>query len=71
MKIEHCRTCWFCEPTGKGRKGDKEIDVGVCHGDTPSLTTEAAGAFAPVALDIDWCRHHPDFKLPTRKGKPR
>lgn len=71
MTNVHCRTCAYCEHTGKGMRGDKEVDVGLCHGDTPKLSSKDAGAFVPVTLDIDWCRHHPEFKLPPKKGKPR
>jgi hypothetical protein len=58
VKSVCCRTCAFVEPTGKGRRGGEEVDIGTCHGDTPKLTTESAGAFPPVTLDFDWCRHH-------------
>lgn len=71
MKQPTCRTCIFCDNIHKGQRGEKEVDVGNCHGDTPSLTKESAGTFVPVAVDIDWCRHHPDFKLPPQKGKSR
>lgn len=67
MKRAYCRTCPYGEPAGKGMRGTQEVDVGNCHGHTPQLTTESAGAFPPVTLDIDWCRHHPDFKLPARR----
>lgn len=53
----HCRGCFWVEPTGKGTRAGKEIDIGTCHGGTPLLTAESAGAFPPVALDVDWCRH--------------
>lgn len=70
MKRAHCRTCPYVEPTGKGRLGDKEVDVGDCHGDTPKVTGAGAGVYPPVTLDVGWCRHHPDFKLPPRRTKP-
>lgn len=72
-----CRTCNCVEITGgKGKRGPsdpaapgQEVDIGLCHGDTIRLTPTSAGAFPPVALDIDWCRHHQDFKPPARKGR--
>jgi hypothetical protein len=57
MKRDHCRGCYWVEPTGKGTRGDKQVDIGLCHGDTPKLTDTNAGAFPPVTLDIDFCRH--------------
>lgn len=62
-----CRTCPFVEPTGQGKRGEVDVAIGTCHGSTPVLTSELAGAFVLVSLDIDWCRHHPDFKLPTKR----
>lgn len=65
-KRDHCRTCRWVEPTGRGRRGTEEVDVGECHGDTPVLTAEGAGAYPPVTLDVSWCRHH---EPATPKGK--
>lgn len=63
---DHCRDCHWAEPTGRGNRGGKDVDIGLCHGDTPSLTHEYAGAFVPVSLDIDWCRHFTP-RLPTKR----
>lgn len=62
-----CRTCILCEPNGKGTNGaGQTVDIGICRGIPPRLSVANAGAFPPVALDTDWCAHHPDFKLPKR-----
>lgn len=58
MKIPSCRTCRWAVPTGKGKSGGVEVDVGDCHGDTPKVTGEGAGVFPPVTLDAPGCRHH-------------
>lgn len=63
-----CRTCHFCEFTGRGVKNGAEIDVGICRGAPPRLAPSGAGAFPPVGLDSDWCGEHPGFKPPP-KGK--
>lgn len=57
MTRDHCRNCFWVQPTGKGTAGGVEVDIGECHADTPQLTATNAGAWPPVALDTGWCRH--------------